>query len=239
MKFTINNQKHGFHLVDPSPWPLITAFSALMLTFGGVLYMHGYIGGSNLLKLGLCMILFVMFVWWRDVIREGTFEGQHTFIVQKGLLFIIFVYFSIITKLQYKLLSFFFCFSDASEPWQLGLQDPATSVVEGMIFFHDYLMFFFIVIGFFLVWISYIILKNFDENTNFSIINFTHYSPLEFMGTANRVDVILLTSIFLFSTLFYCLTMIVKINFLIFKLRIQKFHVSRQRILFQLMKSLI
>jgi len=90
-----------------------------------------------------------------------------------------------------------------------------------MIFFHDYLMFFLIGIGFFLLWISYIILKNFDENTNFSIINFTHYSPLEFMGTANRVDVILLTSIFLFSTLFYCLTMIVKINFLIFKLRIQ------------------
>jgi len=85
MNFTINNQKHGFHLVDPSPWPLITAFSALMLTFGGVLYMHGYFGGSNLLKLGLCMILFMMFVWWRDVIREGTFEGQHTFIVQKGL----------------------------------------------------------------------------------------------------------------------------------------------------------
>jgi hypothetical protein len=123
--------------------------------------------------------------------------------------------------LTYKLSTFFFCFSDASEPWQLGLQDPATSVVEGMIFFHDYLMFFLIGIGFFLLWISYIILKNFDENTNFSIINFTHYSPLEFMGTANRVDVILLTSIFLFSTLFYCLTMIVKINFLIFKLRIQ------------------
>jgi len=85
MKFTINNQKHGFHLVDPSPWPLITAFSALMLTFGGVLYMHGYMGGSSLLKLGLCMIIFMMFVWWRDVIREGTFEGQHTFSVQKGL----------------------------------------------------------------------------------------------------------------------------------------------------------
>ena len=39
-----NNQRHGFHLVDPSPWPIIAAFSALMLTFGGVLYMHGYVG---------------------------------------------------------------------------------------------------------------------------------------------------------------------------------------------------
>jgi len=38
-----NNNQHSFHLVDPSPWPLIAAFSALMLTFGGVLYMHGHL----------------------------------------------------------------------------------------------------------------------------------------------------------------------------------------------------
>jgi len=47
-----NIQQHSFHLVDPSPWPLIAAFSALMLTFGGVLYMHGYSGGSFLWKFG-------------------------------------------------------------------------------------------------------------------------------------------------------------------------------------------
>ena len=39
---TLNNQTHGYHLVDPSPWPLVSAFSALNITFGGVLYMHGY-----------------------------------------------------------------------------------------------------------------------------------------------------------------------------------------------------
>ena len=80
-----NNQKHSFHLVDPSPWPIIAAFSALMLTFGGVLYLHGYAGGVFLWRFGFCMILFMMFCWWRDIIREGTFEGQHTASVQTGL----------------------------------------------------------------------------------------------------------------------------------------------------------
>lgn len=80
-----NNQKHSFHLVDPSPWPIISAFSALMLTFGGVLYMHGYSGGFLLLKFGFLMILFMMYCWWRDIIREATFEGQHTQSVQTGL----------------------------------------------------------------------------------------------------------------------------------------------------------
>ena len=81
----INNQKHGFHLVDVSPWPIMSAFSALILTFGAVLYMHGYIGGFFLLRFGFIMVLFMMFVWWSDLVREGTFEGQHTFVVQRGL----------------------------------------------------------------------------------------------------------------------------------------------------------
>lgn len=80
-----NNQRHSFHLVDPSPWPLIASFSALMLTVGATMYMHGYIGGGILMQSGFCMILFMMFCWWRDIIREGTFEGQHTKSVQTGL----------------------------------------------------------------------------------------------------------------------------------------------------------
>jgi cytochrome c oxidase subunit 3 len=78
-------QKHSFHLVDPSPWPLISSLSALMLTFGGVMFMHGYAGGSFLWLFGFSMILFMMFCWWRDIIREGTIEGQHTVSVQNGL----------------------------------------------------------------------------------------------------------------------------------------------------------
>ena len=37
--------KHSWHLVDPSPWPLLASFGALALTFGLVMYMHGYYGG--------------------------------------------------------------------------------------------------------------------------------------------------------------------------------------------------
>jgi len=80
-----NNQIHSFHLVDPSPWPLISGFSAFMLTFGGVLYMNGYLGGGFLWRFGFLMILSMMYVWWRDIIREATIEGQHTSSVQNGL----------------------------------------------------------------------------------------------------------------------------------------------------------
>jgi len=76
---------HSFHLVDPSPWPLLSSLGALLLTTGVVLYMHKYIGGWNLLFTGFLTILFCMYGWWRDVVREATFEDQHTAVVQKGL----------------------------------------------------------------------------------------------------------------------------------------------------------
>jgi cytochrome c oxidase subunit 3 len=77
--------KHTYHLVDPSPWPIMASLSALMLTVGFVLYIHKYQGGSRLTITGLTSIVFVMYVWWRDIIREATFESQHTPAVQRGL----------------------------------------------------------------------------------------------------------------------------------------------------------
>jgi cytochrome c oxidase subunit 3 len=76
---------HAYHLVDPSPWPLVASLGAFMFAVGGVLYMHKFIGGWNLFITGFSTILYVMFTWWRDIIREATFEDTHTITVQKGL----------------------------------------------------------------------------------------------------------------------------------------------------------
>jgi len=85
MAFKINTQGHPFHLVDPSPWPFTGAFGALTTTCGAVMYMHGYIGGGFTLILGFVLIILTMAGWWRDIVREGAFEGQHTKEVQIGL----------------------------------------------------------------------------------------------------------------------------------------------------------
>merc|ERR1711991_1114876 len=78
-------QKHLYHLVDPSPWPILTATSAMGMLIGGVMYMHSIENGLFVLFIGFLSTLFVAGLWWRDVIREATFEGQHTLVVQKGL----------------------------------------------------------------------------------------------------------------------------------------------------------
>jgi heme/copper-type cytochrome/quinol oxidase subunit 3 len=80
-------QKHPFHLVDPSPWPLRASTAAFLSTTGGVRYRHGYNGGGAVLTFGQLRLLATRYVWWRDMVREGTLEGQHTTLVQLGLRF--------------------------------------------------------------------------------------------------------------------------------------------------------
>lgn len=82
MKF---NHKHPFHLVDPSIWPFFISFAAMFFTFAIVLWMHKYAGGLVLLNLGAALLTLIAALWWRDVVREATYEGHHTFQVQKGL----------------------------------------------------------------------------------------------------------------------------------------------------------
>jgi cytochrome c oxidase subunit 3 len=76
---------HPYHLVDPSPWPILTGLSALYVTVGAVLYMHAFAYGSFLLALGVFLLILIASSWWRDVVREGTYEGRHTKAVERGL----------------------------------------------------------------------------------------------------------------------------------------------------------
>ena len=78
-------QRHGFHLVDPSPWPIVAAFAALSFTLSWVQWMHGYSGGGWVTILSFISLLLSAGVWWRDITREGTYQGHHTSIVQVGL----------------------------------------------------------------------------------------------------------------------------------------------------------
>ena len=82
----LNRQIHSFHLVDPSPWPFISAFCAFFITFGGVMTMQAYSAGYSLFVFGFELLLLGAAAWWQDIIVEGTFEGNHTKRVKKGLM---------------------------------------------------------------------------------------------------------------------------------------------------------
>nr|YP_009711234.1 cytochrome c oxidase subunit III [Lebbeus groenlandicus]QGI24747.1 cytochrome c oxidase subunit 3 [Lebbeus groenlandicus] len=74
---------HTYHLVDMSPWPLTGSISAMMLTTGLVKWFHQF--NMDLLILGFLATLLTMIQWWRDITREGTYQGLHTNRVVMGL----------------------------------------------------------------------------------------------------------------------------------------------------------
>ncbi|HLY80952.1 MAG TPA: cytochrome c oxidase subunit 3 [Caulobacteraceae bacterium] len=80
--------KHDYHLVNPSPWPLVGSIAALVLTMGGVMWMKGLFGFPKhtlwMLVLGFALVILTMVCWWSDVVKEGN-EGDHTPVVSIGL----------------------------------------------------------------------------------------------------------------------------------------------------------
>jgi len=77
-----HESNHPYHLVSPSPWPVVGAVSAFVLALGAIQFMHG--ASPWLLAPGVLGVLYTMLVWWRDVIKESN-EGFHTPVVQIGL----------------------------------------------------------------------------------------------------------------------------------------------------------
>ena len=83
--------KHDFHMVEPSRWPMVGSIAAFTLAFGLVLYMHpdmlgglGEMFGILIIAPGIALMALTMFGWWTDVVREATYEGHHTPVVQLG-----------------------------------------------------------------------------------------------------------------------------------------------------------
>ena len=75
-------RNHQYHLVDPSPWPIIGAGSAFILATGLVMWLHD--SSPIVFAVGVLGVIYTMIMWWRDVIREAN-SGDHTPVVQLHL----------------------------------------------------------------------------------------------------------------------------------------------------------
>jgi cytochrome c oxidase subunit 3 len=88
---------HDYHLVNPSPWPLVASAAVTVMMIGAVVWMKGLVGADAgpignlfakghqaLFFAGLAGVLFSMVGWWSDVIKESK-AGDHTPVVSIGL----------------------------------------------------------------------------------------------------------------------------------------------------------
>lgn len=74
---------HPFHLVDKRPWPLTGSLGLITILSGIVIWFHKL--NINLIIIGILITILTSIQWWRDVIRESTFQGLHTLKVIKRI----------------------------------------------------------------------------------------------------------------------------------------------------------
>jgi cytochrome c oxidase subunit 3 len=85
---------HDYHLVDPSPWPIVGSLAAFTMLAGAVLWMNkdyqafGILAGKPyIFGLGVALLIYMFVGWWRDVIQESVVRGNHTPVVKLHLRF--------------------------------------------------------------------------------------------------------------------------------------------------------
>nr|QLY89477.1 cytochrome c oxidase subunit III [Limnia unguicornis] len=119
------HSNHPFHLVDYSPWPLTGAIGAMITVSGLVKWFHFY--DISLFVLGNLVTILTVIQWWRDVSRESTFQGLHTYNVVLGLRWGMILF--IISEVLF-FVSFFWAFfhSSLSPSIELGSSWPPLGI---------------------------------------------------------------------------------------------------------------
>ncbi|MGC3936349.1 cytochrome c oxidase subunit 3 [Roseobacter sp. EG26] len=81
-----HEKNHDYHILNPSVWPLLGAISGFAMLFGAVIWFSGAVENNHpyLFLAGLAGVLYVMFAWWSEVVRESH-VGDHTPVVRIGL----------------------------------------------------------------------------------------------------------------------------------------------------------
>lgn len=120
------HSNHPFHLVDYSPWPLTGAIGAITTVSGLVKWFHQY--DISLFCLGNIITILTVYQWWRDVSREGTYQGLHTYIVTIGLRWGIILF--IVSEILF-FVSFFWAFfhRSLSPAIELGASWPPAGII--------------------------------------------------------------------------------------------------------------
>ena len=115
-------KNHDFHILSPSVYPFLGSVGAFAMLFGSVLWMHG--GTPFLFWGGLVAVLYTMFGWWSEVVKESH-VGDHTPVVRIGLRygFILFI----MSEVMFFSAWFWTFFKHALYP--MGPQSPAVDGV--------------------------------------------------------------------------------------------------------------
>jgi len=236
-------QKHPYHLVSPSVWPLVGALGGGLITFGGVLWMHGIEFWTFIV--GAVVVIGTMFFWWKDVIRESVVEKLHTPVVQIGLRYGMLLF---ITSEVMFFVAFFWSFFDPALFPDEAIQETRVEVLggqwppEGVLTFDPFAVPFLntlilLLSGCTVTWAHHSLLEGKRDGliwglaiTVFLGVCFTGFQVFEYATAAFTFDQDVYSSVFFMATGFHGFHVIVGTTFLfVCLLRALAGHFTREK----------
>nr|YP_010478325.1 cytochrome c oxidase subunit III [Nesophrosyne sp. 21 GMB-2012]UVI59769.1 cytochrome c oxidase subunit III [Nesophrosyne sp. 21 GMB-2012] len=227
-------KNHPFHLVENSPWPLTASMGIMTMTSGTVMWFHN--NEMSLMNLGAIIIILTMIQWWRDVIRESTYQGLHTKKVVKSMKWGMMLF--IASEVMF-FSSFFWAFFHSSlcPAIEIGMQWPPLGIksfnplniplLNTLILLSS---------GISITWAHNAIINGNFSQTNQSLwitifmgIYFTMLQVIEYMEAPFSMADSVYGSTFFMSTGFHGMHVIIGSMFIIIStLRVIKLHISMQ-----------
>nr|YP_010444606.1 cytochrome c oxidase subunit III [Platygaster robiniae]UTI38869.1 cytochrome c oxidase subunit III [Platygaster robiniae] len=224
---------HPFHIVTISPWPLITSISLLNLMFS-IINMFNF---NNFLWFYLSLIStsLCLYQWWRDVIRESSYQGIHTksLIIHMNKGMILFI-----TSEVMFFVSFFWAYFHMmlAPSMEIGMMWPPKSII---IFnpFNIPLLNTIILLtsGMFITWAHFSILnKNFKTSKISMLVTiilgmtFTFFQYMEYSVSMYSINDSSFSSTFFVTTGFHGIHVIIGSLFIMFSfIRLMNNHFSK------------
>ncbi|HEY5637608.1 MAG TPA: cytochrome c oxidase subunit 3 [Burkholderiales bacterium] len=89
----VSSQRQHYYVPQPMPWPIIGSASLFLMALGAVFVFNGAAAGWISIAAGLVSLVYMMFRWFGDVIREseaGKYGGWEDVSFRWGMSFFIF-----------------------------------------------------------------------------------------------------------------------------------------------------
>ena len=133
-----HTKNHDYHILAPSPWPLIGATGALTMAIGAIAYMQSLKGnvlsliglemsGPWLFIIGIMLVLYTMYGWWAATIDEAH-AGDHTPVVSMHLRYGMIMF--IASEVMF-FVAWFWAFFDASLFFNETIQESRVAYTGG------------------------------------------------------------------------------------------------------------
>nr|YP_010131887.1 cytochrome c oxidase subunit III [Coelioxys fenestrata]QQD78148.1 cytochrome c oxidase subunit 3 [Coelioxys fenestrata] len=225
-------QNHPYHLVTLSPWPIINALNLFNLLFSMIYWFN--LNMFMLVMFNFLTLIISMNLWWRDIIRESTFQGNHTMSVTKLLKLSMILF---ITSELFFFISFFWTYfhNSISPSIEIGMMWPPKNIYPLNPFKLPLLNSLILISsGFTLTWSHNCILnKKYKKSIKTLFLTiilgllFMMIQFFEYFETPFCINDSIFGSIFFLTTGFHGLHVMIGIIFLLYSMiRLNKFHFS-------------